>query len=350
MTKEQFVSVSLIALLLFIIHQIFQIFAPFMHALFWSAILAFAFFPLYVAIRKLLGRHDTLAALVGTLLIYLIVLPPLVILIVNITTQAIELYQLASQYVRDGNPEKLIEQFRALSFVQKIEMHLGEWDLLKTNLNQWLLTSAKTVANVAASKVGVLTKNSFLVILNLLLMMVLTFVFLKDGEKMYNFIYQIAPMEEKNKESVFRQICDTFSAVIRGQVLTALTQGLLTGLTFWALRLPLPIFFGMVTSLTAMIPVLGASIIWGAFVIYLVIIKVYTKAIILFVLGFFVISMIDNIMKPAIIGEKTKLPYFLLFFGILGGLKLYGVMGLFVAPVVLSLFFALVKIYRQKFV
>jgi predicted PurR-regulated permease PerM len=73
------------------------------------------------------------------------------------------------------------------------------------------------------------------------------------------------------------------------------------------------------------------------------------KAVILFVFGAFVISVIDNVMKPALIGEKTRLPYFLLFFGILGGLKLYGLMGIFIAPVVLSLFFALVKIYQEKF-
>jgi predicted PurR-regulated permease PerM len=76
----------------------------------------------------------------------------------------------------------------------------------------------------------------------------------------------------------------------------------------------------------------------------------YGKAIILAVMGCFVISLLDNIMKPAIIGKKTKLPYFLLFFGIMGGMKLYGLMGIFLAPVILSLFFALIKIYRTKYV
>jgi predicted PurR-regulated permease PerM len=73
------------------------------------------------------------------------------------------------------------------------------------------------------------------------------------------------------------------------------------------------------------------------------------KAAILFIFGALVISLIDNLMKPALIGERTRLPYFLLFFGIFGGIKLYGLMGIFIAPVVLSLFFALVKIYQEKY-
>ena len=84
--------------------------------------------------------------------------------------------------------------------------------------------------------------------------------------------------------------------------------------------------------------------------IYLVISQLYVKAIILGVVGVLGISLLDNIMKPAIIGERTKLPYFLLFFGMMGGLKFFGLMGIFLAPVVLSLFFALIKIYREKYV
>jgi predicted PurR-regulated permease PerM len=75
----------------------------------------------------------------------------------------------------------------------------------------------------------------------------------------------------------------------------------------------------------------------------------YVKAAILFVLGAGLISIVDNVMKPALIGERTKLPFFLLFFGILGGIKLYGLLGIFLAPVILSLFFALVKIFQEKF-
>jgi len=84
-------------------------------------------------------------------------------------------------------------------------------------------------------------------------------------------------------------------------------------------------------------------------VIYLIVMQYYIKAVILFLFGVLVISLIDNVMKPALIGEKTRLPYFMLLLGMLGGIKIYGIIGVFLAPVVLSLFFALIKIYQKKF-
>ena len=119
---------------------------------------------------------------------------------------------------------------------------------------------------------------------------------------------------------------------------------------FTVLGVPVPLFFTFLIFLTTLIPILGAASVWFPIAVYLLIMQLYGKAIILFVVGFFGISLIDNIMKPAIIGKRTKLPYFLLFFGIMGGMKLYGLMGIFLAPVVLSLFFALIKIYREKYV
>ena len=350
MTKDQFVSLFFIALLCFVTAQIFQIFEPFFKAIFWSAILAFAFFPLHAKIRERFRTKQTLAAVLSAFLIFLIVLPPLVILIVNVTTQAIELYQLAGKYAREGSLERLVESIRSMSFIHKVESHIVEWEPLKQSITEWLLNSTRNLGNMVAHRVGTLTKNSLLVGLNLIFMMGLTFVFLRDGEKIYNFLYHIAPMEEKNKKVIFRHITETFGAVIRGQVLTALTQAFLAGFVFWFLQLPLPILFGALTFLTSLVPILGACIVWGSFVIYLFLLKCYVKAVILLLFGMFVISLIDNFMKPAIIGEKTKLPYFLLFFGILGGLKLYGIMGIFLAPLVLSLFFALINIYKEKYV
>ena len=178
----------------------------------------------------------------------------------------------------------------------------------------------------------------------------LTFIFFKHGEKIYNFIYEIAPFEKETKKALFKQINETFVAVIRGQLLTSVTQAAVAGILFTALGVPIPLFFTFLIFLTSLIPILGAASVWLPIVIYLALTHLYTKAIILFVVGCFGISLLDNIMKPAIIGEKTKLPYFLLFFGIMGGMKFYGLMGIFRAPVVLSIFFALIKIYREKYV
>jgi predicted PurR-regulated permease PerM len=223
-----------------------------------------------------------------------------------------------------------------------------QWEPLTQNATEWILNSSKAMANFAIAQAGTITKNLFFVVLNAVLMFFLIFVFLKDGRKIYEFIYQIAPLEESNRRIIFQQVNDTFSAVIYGQVLTSLVQSLVAGTIYWILGLPAPIFFAAATFFATLIPVVGAVGVWLPLALYLVTMQAYVKATVLALAGILVISVIDNLIKPALIGEKTRLPYFLLFFGILGGVKLYGLMGIFLAPTVLSLFFAVVKIYQEN--
>jgi predicted PurR-regulated permease PerM len=349
MTRTQIISLFFLALLLFVVYQILMIFSPFMKAIFWAAILAFGFYPLFVPLKRGLRNHDTFAAVTMTILVIALVAPPFVVLLVNLTGQAIELYQMVTTYIREGHVEKLIDQLRALSWIKGLEHHVFQWEPLKENATNWLINVSRNIANFSIAQAGVLTKNIFFLFMNIILVAFLLFIFLRDGEKIYNFIYQIAPLEEENKKTIFSQVNETFSAVIRGQLLTSLTQAILAGIIFWGLKLPAPIFFAAATFLATMIPVLGATAIWLPLAIYLFTQREYVKAGVLVLFGVLVISLIDNLIKPAIIGEKTKLPYFLLFFGILGGIRIYGIMGIFLGPVVLSVFFVLVKIYREKY-
>ena len=349
MKREQFISFFFIAVLIFVVYEVVRIFAPFFTAIFWAAILAFAFYPVYARLRNALPNRSNLTALLMTVGVFLIVIPPFVMILINMATQAIELSQWAYAFVKEGRLETLIEQVRGFSWFQRIESHVFQWEPLKEGITTWLLSATKNLGTLTASKMGLLTKNTFFVLLNLLFMTFLTFVFFKHGERIYTFFYEIAPFEKETKQDLFLQIHDTFVAVIRGQLLTSLIQSITAGIIFWSLGIPLPIFFAFLTFITSMVPFLGAASVWFPLAVFLVANQFYVKALILFLTGVFIISLLDNLIKPAIIGKKTKLPYFLLFFGIMGGMKLYGLMGIFLAPVVLSLFFALIKIYRGRY-
>jgi len=350
MTRDQFISIFFIALLIFVVYQIFHIFSPFVRAIFWASILVFACYPIYIKLRKALDNRSFLAAVLMTLALFLITVPTGIFITYNITGQAIELYQSASDYVREGRLEQLIEQVKASTIFQNLTNNaIFQWEPLKQDVSEWVLNTARTVGNFAMLQSSVVTRNIFLVFLNVLLTFVLVFVLFKDGEKVYEFIYQITPLEKASKKNIFGQINETFSAVIRGQLLTAVAQASIAGIIFWILGIRLPLFFAALTFFTSMIPILGASAVWLPLVVYLLIQGANVKAGVLFLFGVLVISLVDNVLKPILIGERTKLPYFLLFFGILGGIKIYGLVGIFVAPVVLSLFFALIKIYEEKY-
>lgn len=349
MTRTQIVTFFFLALLVFVLYQTILLFSPFFNTIFGSIILAFAFYPVYSRLQSLLPRPDWLAALIMTLGIILIVAPPCITLVVNLANQAIELYQNITTYIREGNLEKLIDHIRTMPFIQKVESHLFQWEPLKENATNMLINTSRNIANYSIAQAGIFTKNIFFITLNSILMCFFVFIFLKDGRKIYEFIYQISPLEEPNKGTIFAQINATFAAVIRGQLFTSLIQSLIAGIVYWLLGLPAPIFFAIATFMGTIIPFIGATGVWLPLVIYLVIQQAYTKAVILFLVGVLVISMIDNIIKPAVIGKDAKLPYFLLLFGILGGLQIYGIIGAFLGPLILSTFFILIKIYRENY-
>lgn len=349
MTRDQFISLFFLALLFFVIYQVFLILSPFKGPILWAAMLAFAFYPLYDKWKKRLNRHETVAAGTMTVFIFCIIIPPIIFLIVNITAQAIELYQMTSNYIREGRLEALIDQIRNISWVHQLETNAMSWEPIKKEITNYALVLSKGLANFSIVQAGAWTKNVFVIWFNIIFTAFLVFVFLKDGHKIHHFIYQIAPLDARTKSSIDHKINDTLSAVIRGQIFTAIAQASLTGIIFWFLGLPAPILFAAATFMTSLVPILGAAIIWFPFCLFLLSQQLYAKAIILFGLGVFLISLIDNLIKPAIIGEKTKLPYFLLLLGILGGMRLYGLMGIFLAPVILSLFFALAQIYQEKY-
>jgi predicted PurR-regulated permease PerM len=348
MNRNHIITAFFLALLVFVLYQTILLFSPFSSAIFWSAILAFSFYPLYKKVRKIYPPKEGLIALFMTLFIICVVAPPVIILIVNLASQAVELYQAITSYIKQGKLEHLIDQMRAIPFIQKAEIKIFQWEPLKENATTWVLNASRQIANFSIAQAGTFTKNIFVMLLNAGLMCILIFIFLKDGEKIYQFIYQIAPLEEDNKKIIFTQVNETFAAVIRGQLLTSILQALIAGLAYWALGLQAPIFFGLVVFLGTLIPFIGAAGIWIPTVIYLFIQHDVKSAVVLVIVGIF-ISTVDNIVKPALIGQSAKLPYFLLFFGILGGISAYGLMGIFLGPLVLSIFFILIKIYREQF-
>jgi len=350
MNRRQLISIFFIALLLYILFNVGFILSPFAGPISWGMIIAFTFYPLYEKIRKISGQNSTLAASVITALLLLALTPLVVFAFFLAVRETIHLYDWLTEFIQNGNAERLYEKIRAMWIFQKVEsLRLSPWDSLGTQLNQWLLSSFGTLGNFVLQHLTLITKNVIQATLNFFLTFFVIFFLFRDGHRIYNFIYEITPLDDEHKKEIFGQLSETFSATLRGQLFTSLAQGVLLGIVFWVLRLPLPVFFAAVAFMASMIPVVGVATIWVPFVIFLFITQEYARAVALLVLGAVVISGIDNVLKPLLIGQKTKLPYSLLFLSILGGLQVYGFLGIFLAPAVLSLFFVLIKIYRNNF-
>ncbi len=349
MQKEQIVSYFFVGLFLFVLYQIIRIFSPFFPAISWAAILAFAFYPLYQKILKTTKLNSSVASFLMTCLVVLIVVIPSAIVLISLMREAIDLYYHVSDYITSGKMEQFILQIRETARSEWTQRFWLTWDPLQQEISNTLLQAAKGMGNFAALQLAAFTKNLLIWIINLIFIAFLLFFFFKDGKAIYNFIYQLIPMAHKNKEALSKRINETFAAVIRGQFVTCIIQASVAGFMFWILALPLPFFLAFLTFITCLIPVTGAATVWVPVVIYLFIIHEIGKAVALLIVGIFVISLSDNFLKPILIGERTQLSVPFLFLGILGGVKIYGMIGLFLGPIILSLFFVLTQIYREEY-
>lgn len=345
--RSRFIQVFFIALLGFVFFQVGMILSPFLQPLFWSAVVAYAFYPLHERIRRGVA-NEHLAAGLSTLVIILLLVPVVAVLAIKLTSESVRLYRWILRAFEQGQVEQWTEQFLSLPAVVRVETLIKKYARM-WDARIWLREILSAAGQFAAAQAGAATKGLIQVVAHFILLLFFLFFFFRDGHRIARFLYEITPLEELNKRAVFDQINETLSAVLRGQIVTSIVQAILLAFTFLFLGLPLPFLFGLLAFLASLVPVIGASSVWVPWVVYLFFQGDVTRAVILLLLGAFVISLVDNILKPWLIGEKTKLPYLLLFLGILGGMKMYGLIGVFLAPVVLSLFFVLVRIYRESF-
>ncbi|MBF8269482.1 MAG: hypothetical protein HW386_1191, partial [Gammaproteobacteria bacterium] len=158
----------------------------------------------------------------------------------------------------------------------------------------------------------------------------------------------IVPMPIDQVQSVALRIYQTVTAVIRGALLTAGAQGLLAMIGYLVAGVPLAVFFGVVTGIAAMIPVVGAGLIWAPIGIF-----IFTQrpgwGIFILVWGFFVVSLVDNLLKPILIGSRAHMPILLIFCGIIGGVNVYGVTGVIVGPMLIAVLLAFITIYHETY-
>jgi len=180
-------------------------------------------------------------------------------------------------------------------------------------------------------------------------MLIALFFFFRNGERYYRGTMELLPFTPEQKESIARKLHDTFSAVINGVFLIALLQGLMTGLGFALFGAPFPVFWGFLAAVLALLPVGGAALVWIPGALFLWLTGAALQGALLAVWGTVLVSLPDNFLKPLLIGRKAKLPMFFLFLGILGGLNVYGILGILFGPLVVTLLTAFVQIYREEF-
>ena len=321
----------------------FWLLSPFFSAILFSLILALTFEPFHLWLLKVFKQNRYLSAFACMVLVFLFLALPVGAIVAAISNQLLKL-----AHTFEWNPDYLkniLGQGLIASLLQRWQETLGiEFDI-GNSLKELLQNGAHTLYQFSP-RVVAKTANFFL---KGFVTLLLTYFFLVDGPKLYHFILDLSPLKESDEKLLSREIQVTLRACIYGYILTALVQAILATLGFYIAGIPIALLLGVATFIMCFVPIIGSAAIWIPVFIYFLATASYGKAIFMGIYGFFGISGIDNILKPILIGEKTKIHTVLLFLSIFGGLKLWGPVGILAGPTLVAVLLATLKIYRQDF-
>ena len=349
LNRQQLFMIGFFVVLLFLVYQIALVFQPFVLPVLWAVILAHLTYPLHVKLTRWLNRREALSAGLLTVAVMALGVLPVAFLSAMLVREAGSAYTAVETWIHSDGLKRLPEDLARLPLGGFI--HQGvEWITVNQDeMENFLLASAKALQGFAVGQLTALARNAFLLIMNFLVMIFTLFFFFKDGARLVQGLYDVIPLAESHKAQIFKRLDQTIRAVTKGVLVTAVVQGLLAGMAYWALGAPFPIFLTAVTMILAPLPFGGTALIWGPTAVYLYVAGPAWKAVAMLVWGAGVVTMADNVLKPLLIGKGAELPVLFLFFSILGGLAVYGMIGLFLGPILLSLLIASIQIYRDEY-
>lgn len=205
------------------------------------------------------------------------------------------------------------------------------------------------LAGFLSSRAVGLFSNVLNIIIGFLIILVSTYYILKDGTRIKRELIALSPLDNANDEEIFQKLIVTVSAVMGGTVVLGIIKGVLASLFFALFKVPAPLFWGLLTGVAALIPLVGSSLVTVPVVLYLLLVGQYASAIGLAVIAVGVIGTIDNLLQPKFVQSKTNIHPLLVLLSLLGGLRIYGFAGFILGPLTLAVLMALLDIYKKEF-
>ncbi|MGB9612646.1 MAG: AI-2E family transporter [Candidatus Margulisiibacteriota bacterium] len=315
----------------------FLIIRPFLVAILSAGVLAYIFYPLYLWFLKHIPKYlpnKNVASLITCGIILLLVLVPLSFALTVLSYEIRNGYLFLQDFIQSSRP------FANLPPILKPWVDLSQLKEASGNIMlqifEFLQGVVKGIPNIA---------------LQIFITIFSTYYFLKHGKDLYRFFADLVPLSEQRYRQILSRVDDLCRGMIFGQIIVGFIQGFLAWLGFVLLAVPNPVLFGFLTAIISIIPLLGAVLVWLPIVVYLFfqgwLTGVYWKGIALLLYGTLVISTVDNILKPKIVGEHAKIHPLIILFGMLGGISLFGIPGILIGPLILAIFDVVIEIYKE---
>ncbi|MGQ9603095.1 MAG: AI-2E family transporter [bacterium] len=346
MQKHEYPAVAVFAAIVVISCYLFYIFfKPFIIPILWGAVLAGFFHPLDALLARRIKKRNLRAVIMCIAVVSLIVVPA-VFMAIGLINQVANLFPRFEEAVTSGRLDFIIKP-ESFEWNRRIQDALSRYiDLSKFNTQRIMEDLIEKLNGFLLLKASGFVTNLPRTIASFGLSVLSMFFFFRDGTSLTKAMKEVLPMSEELKQSLISEMGQIMVASLYGSLLVAAFQGILGGLIFFVLGIPAPILWGSVMAVLSLLPIVGPYLIYVPAAIMLILTGSYLKGIILIILGATVVSQSDNLLRPMIIGSRTKMHTMVLFFSIIGGVKTFGLIGLLLGPLVASVVFTFVRFYK----
>lgn len=318
---------------------------PYYSAVFWGAIFALVFSSLYARLLRAMPGKPTLAALLTVGLILVLVVLPASLIAAMLVQEAGSVYQRVQsgelsfsryfQQVYDALPvwmRSLLDRFG-----------LDNFSLIQQRLSDSLTQASQFLARQVLS----LGQNTFGFLVSFFVMVYLLFFFLRDGASLSRRIKDALPLGEDIKRNLSGKLTTVIRATVKGNIVVAMLQGALGGLIFWFLGIHAPVLWGTLMVFLSLLPAVGAALVWLPVAIYFLATGALWKGALLMAYGVLVIGLVDNVLRPVLVGKDTKMPDYVVLVSTIGGISLFGLNGFVIGPLVAAMFIAVWDLFAR---
>ncbi|MBC7416051.1 MAG: AI-2E family transporter [Herminiimonas sp.] len=320
--------------------------SPFAGAIFWAVVLAIVFEPLHARLLRSMGARRTLAALATLLACVVMVILPLTLIAGTLVQQGTALYKKVNGGQFDAGLYFEQAVGRLPSWLVNLLDRAGMADLatLQTTVSEAAAQGSRFLA-VQAVSIG---QNTFDFVVGLGIMLYLLFFMLRDGKILTARIREALPMSRANTDYLLDKFTTVIRATFRGNVIVAAVQGTLGGLLFWFLGINAALLWGVLMALLSLLPAIGAALIWGPVALTMLTTGEVGTGALIVAFGVLVIGLVDNLLRPMLVGKDTRLPDYMVLVSTVGGMALFGLSGFVIGPMVAALFLASWAIFMAR--
>lgn len=334
---------ALNVLLLLVSAALIVILLPFYGALMWGVIIALLFSPLFAWLMPRVGQRPSLAALLTLLVVLVIVVLPLGLIAASLVQEAALLYsQLQSGEL---NPALY---FRGVfnSLPDWITSVLDRFGLVSFNTLQRRLTAALTQgAQVIATQTFSIGQNTFEFVASVFITLYLAYFLIRDGQSVSQALRRALPLTPEHKTVLLDTFTTVVRATVKGNLLVAAIQGALGGLGFWALGVSGAVLWAVLMAFLSLLPSVGAALVCAPVAVYFLLVGELGKSVALLAYGMLVIGLVDNLLRPILVGKDTRLPDYVVMITTLGGMAVFGINGFVLGPVIAAMAMAVWQIH-----